>query len=177
MTQNIESDSQARKPGEDLLQELKWVHNVLRQDLALCQELAGQVAAGVAPEYVREQVKSLKTSSPLWKLRVNCLYYCHFVHAHHHTEDIALFPALRRTNPALGPVVDRLVADHRKVSGLLDQIEASAHALGTQDGTAPRARLVQALGDLSTDLLEHLAFEEEAIGPTLLEWETWPLYE
>lgn len=176
MTQHIESDPQARKPGELLLQELKWVHNALRQDLALCQELAGQVAAGVAPEYVREQVKSLQTSSPLWKLRVNCLYYCRFVHAHHHAEDVALFPALRRTNPALGPVVDRLVADHRKVSGLLDQIEASAHALGAQDGTAPRARLVQALGDLSTDLLEHLAFEEEAIGPTLLEWETWPFY-
>ena len=176
MTQHIESDPQARKPGELLLQELKWVHNALRQDLALCQELAGQVAAGVAPEYVREQVKSLQTSSPLWKLRVNCLYYCRFVHAHHHVEDVALFPVLRRTNPALGPVVDRLVADHRKVSGLLDQIEASANALGAQDGTAPRARLVQALGDLSTDLLEHLAFEEEAIGPTLLEWETWPFY-
>ena len=173
MTQHIDSDSQARKPGEHLLQELKWVHNALRQDLARCQELAGQVAAGAAPEYVREQVKSLQTSSPLWKLRVNCLYYCRFVHTHHHVEDIALFPALKRTNPALGPVVDRLVADHRKVSGLLDQIEASANALGAQDGTAPRARLVQALNDLSTDLLEHLAFEEEAIGPTLLEWETW----
>ena len=80
MTQNIESDPQARKPGEDLLQELKWVHNALRQDLALCQELAGQVAAGVAPEYVREQVKSLQTRSPLWKLRVNCLYYCRLLH-------------------------------------------------------------------------------------------------
>src|ERR1700681_2224533 len=105
----------------------QWVHNALRQ------ELAGQVAAGAAPEYVREQVKSLQSSSPLWKLRVNCLYYCRFVHAHHHTEDIALFPALKRANPALGPVVDRLVADHRKVSGLLDQIEASANALGAQD--------------------------------------------
>ncbi|HEX6551523.1 MAG TPA: hemerythrin domain-containing protein [Ktedonobacteraceae bacterium] len=173
MTQHINDDTHARKPGEHLLQELKWVHNVLRQDLALCQALARQVAAGVAPEYVREQVKSLQTSSPLWKLRVNCLYYCRFVHAHHHTEDVALFPALKRTNPALGPVVDKLVADHRKVSGLLDQIEASANALGEQDETDPRARLVQALNDLSTDLLEHLAFEEEAIGPTLLEWEAW----
>jgi len=44
MTQPIESDPQAKKPGEYLLQELKWVHNALRQDLALCQELAGQVA-------------------------------------------------------------------------------------------------------------------------------------
>lgn len=176
MTQHINDETQARKPGEHLLQELKWVHNALRQDLALCQELARQIAAGAASEYVREQVKSLQTSSPLWKLRVNCLYYCHFVHAHHHIEDVALFPALKRANPALGPVVDKLVADHRKVSSLLDQIEASAHALGEQDGTDHRTQLVQALNDLSTDLLEHLAFEEEAIGPTLLEWEEWSFY-
>ncbi|MDQ2716769.1 MAG: hemerythrin domain-containing protein [Chloroflexota bacterium] len=176
MTQHINDDTQARKPGEHLLQELKWVHNALRQDLVLCQELARQVTAGVAPDSVREQVKSLQTNSPLWKLRVNCLYCCRFVHAHHHSEDVALFPALRRTNPALGPVVDKLVADHRKISGLLDQIEVSAKALGEQDGTDPRARLVQALNDLSSDLLEHLAFEEEAIGPTLLEWDGWPFY-
>ena len=116
MTQHSESDPQASKPGEHLVHELQWVHNVLRQDLALCQELAGQVTAEVAPQYVRERVKSLQTSSPLWKLRVNCLFYCRLVHAHHHAEDVALFPALRSTTSALGPVMDRLVADHRKVS-------------------------------------------------------------
>jgi hypothetical protein len=36
MTQHSESDPQASKPGEHLVHELQWVHNVLRQDLALC---------------------------------------------------------------------------------------------------------------------------------------------
>ena len=31
-----------------------------------------------------------------------------------------------------------------------------------------------ALGDLATDLLAHLAFEEEALGPTILSLEEWP---
>ena len=168
-------DPQSSKPGEHLLRELKMIHNALRHDLAICRTLADQVAAGAAPECVREQTKSLQTSGPLWKLRVNCLYYCRFVHAHHTAEDVELFPALRRSNPGLGPVVDKLEADHRKVSSLLDEIEAGADALLVEDGSTARTRIVDALSDLATDLLAHLAFEEEAIGPTLLEWEEWPL--
>lgn len=167
-------DSQSRKPGEYLLRELKMIHNALRHDLAICRALADQVAAGASPEHVREQIKSLQTSGPLWKLRVNCLYYCRVVHLHHHLEDVELFTALRRSNPALGPVVDKLEADHWKVSSLLDQIEASTDALLVEDGTTARTRVVDALNDLATDLLVHLEFEEEAIGPTLLEWEEWP---
>jgi hypothetical protein len=59
-------------------------------------------------------------------------------------------------------------------SGLLDEIEASADALVLADGTSIRGRIVTALGDLATDLLAHLAFEEEALGPTTLELEEWP---
>jgi len=71
-------------------------------------------------------------------------------------------------------VVDKLMADHRQVSRLLDEIEASANALVVEDGTSIRVRIVTALGDLATDLLAHLAFEEEALGPTILSLEEWP---
>lgn len=175
MGQQVGDDPQARKPGEYLLNELKMVHNALRHDLAICRTLAEQVAVGAVPEHVREQIKSLQTSSPLWKLRVNCLYYCRIVHTHHTIEDVALFPAIRRSNPELGSVVDRLEADHRKVSHLLDEIEAGADAFLVQDGMTTRTRVVDALNDLATDLLAHLEFEEEAIGPVLLEWEELPL--
>ncbi len=43
-----------------------------------------------------------------------------------------------------------------------------------EDGTSIRVRLVNALGDLATDLLAHLEWEEEALGPTILELEEWP---
>ena len=85
-----------------------------------------------------------------------------------------LFPALQRVNPDLGPIVDKLKADHRQVSRLLDEIEASANALVVEDGASIRVRIVNALDDLATDLLAHLAWEEEALGPTILELDEWP---
>ena len=105
---------------------------------------------------------------------MNCLRYCAFVHEHHTNEDVALFPAVRRSAPQLGATVDRLESDHRVVAGLLDEIEAAARDL---DGAAAaRGRLVEALGTLSAHLLEHLAFEEEALAPVLASWKAWPFH-
>jgi hypothetical protein len=58
----------------------------------------------------------------LWRLKVSCLRYCSHVHAHHGAEDVLLFPALRAADPTIGPVVDRLEADHVRVSDLLDVV-------------------------------------------------------
>ena len=96
------------------------------------------------------------------------------MHAHHHAESVLLFPELRRSNPALGPVVDKLQADHEHVSTLLDDVEAAARELGERRQPGRPRRLVAALGQLSTDLLAHLAYEEESIGGTLRTWTSWP---
>jgi len=72
MTQPSTNYPQPRKPGEHLLESLKTIHNYLRHDLAVCQTLGEQVAAGAPPEHIKAQIESLQTSSPLWKLRVNC---------------------------------------------------------------------------------------------------------
>ena len=83
-----------------------------------------------------------------------------------------LFPAVRRAAPQhLAVTVDRLEVDHRKVSAVLNEIEALAHDL---DDSSARAALVEALTRLSTGLLEHLAYEEETIGPILDGWGEWP---
>ena len=96
------------------------------------------------------------------------------MHSHHNLEDAALFPALRSRDEALGPVIERLEAEHRVVSGLLDEVEAAAEGpLGEQ--AEARERLSAALGRLAGDLLEHLDYEEEALGPTLNGLEAWPV--
>src|SRR5687767_3912856 len=100
-------------PGEALVAELIWVHDRIRHDLDVLQRLSADVVAGISAGDVHAEIGRLQTNSPLWQLRVNCLYYCRVVHMHHRIEDIALFPELRRTNPALAPVVDRLESDHR----------------------------------------------------------------
>ena len=153
--------------GDGLVAELRWVHDMIRRDLETVRRMASEVSAGLPSEDVRAGIRSLAASGPLWQLKINCLHYCRFVHSHHHVESIMLFPELRRANPALGPVVDKLEADHASVSGLLDEVEAAAQALSGRDDPALRERLTGALQKLSTDLLAHLRYEEESISDTL----------
>jgi hypothetical protein len=152
--------------GKALFQELLWVHGAIRRDLGVVEELAGAVLSGLAAEEARERVEALKTSGPLWQLKVNCLRYCRFVHSHHNAEDALFFPTLRAANPGLAPVVDKLEADHRTVSDLLDEVEAAAGDLDGDD-EASRARLADGLKGLAAELLVHLDFEEREAGPTI----------
>jgi Hemerythrin HHE cation binding domain len=150
-----------------LFDELLWVHGMVRRDLETVQELAGDVGDGMPPEEVQRILDRLKTSGPLWQLKAGCLQYCRFVHSHHNLEDAALFPMLRRADPDLAPVVERLEADHRRVSDLLDTVEAAAAALDDAEEAEARRRVRHALDELAAHLLEHLELEERSVGPTL----------
>jgi hypothetical protein len=162
---SVFEDTPETERGQALFQELLWVHKVIRHDLDVLRRLAGEVLDGLDAEALRAELDALKTNGPLWKLKVNCLRYCRFVHMHHGAEDAMLFPALRRINPALDPIVARLEADHRAVSTLLDDIEAAAvKDLVSQD---ERLAVADALTELADHLLEHLEFEEREAGPTL----------
>jgi hypothetical protein len=63
--------------------------------------------------------------------------------------------------------VDRLEADHARVSDLLDVVEAGARALSDTDGGDARQRVIEGLRDLHVHLLEHLDYEERSAGPTM----------
>ena len=126
--------------GEALYQDLLWVHGLLRQDLATVERLAIEVSEGAGVEDVVAEVRALETTGPLWRLRASCLHYCRFVHHHHRLEDRALFPELRRTNPSLGPVVDRLQEDHRRVAGLLEGVESAVEVARTVRTRRPPAQ-------------------------------------
>ena len=164
-------EAEARGPetaqGRAMFEELLWVHSAIRRDLDRVEELAADVGDGLPGEAVREALDELKTNGPLWQLKVNCLRYCRFVHAHHGAEDRLLFPALRASDASVGPVVDRLEADHARVSDLLDAVEAAARALTEADGGAARQRVIAGLGDLQGHLLEHLDYEELNAGPPM----------
>jgi hypothetical protein len=171
----VETESQAPNPrGEAMVAELKWVHDMVRADLATIRELAADVQDGLPAEQVSAGIRSLAAGGPLWQLKVGCLHYCRFVHTHHHAESVLLFPALRRANPALGPVVDKLEADHVQVARLLDDVEAAAGDLADHDDPGVRRRLIAALQVLSTDLLAHLAYEEDNVSDTMRTMTGWP---
>jgi hypothetical protein len=163
-----------RSATNPLVQELARVHDLLRRDLRTCQDLADAALTGASSADLRTAVGRLAARNPHLRLGVDCLRYCQFVHAHHGAENASLFPAVRRSAPHLGTVVDRLEADHRVVSDLLDAVEAAAHQLDGADPASARTQLVEALGMLSHHLVEHLEVEERVLGPVLLSWEQWP---
>jgi hypothetical protein len=159
--------------GEALVEELKWVHGLIRRDLQTVRALAADLRTGLPGDQAVATVESLEVAGPLWRLKINCLQYCRFVHSHHHAESALLFPRLRLSNPALGPVIDKLEADHAQVADLLDEVSAAAADLASHEEPAVRTRLIDALGELSAVLLAHLDFEEEHIADALRTWRGW----
>ena len=154
-----------------LADQLRWVHAMLRRDLATVRDLARAVADGAAAADVRSELADLASRGPLFQLRATCLGYCQTLHSHHDGESDVLFPAVRAAAPHLREAVDRLEAEHQAVSDLLGEIE---RLTGGLEREASRRHLVDALTRLSTALLDHLEYEEETIGPVLEEWDEWP---
>ncbi len=153
--------------GRALYQLLLTVHAHIRRDLELVQQLAVDVRDGLAADRMREQLLELKRGGMLWQLQVGCLRYCSLVHLHHRLEDRDFFAELLDTNPAIAPVVERLRADHRRVSDDLDDVEAAARALERDDGRPARDAVVDALHALERNLLAHLEYEELSVEATV----------
>ncbi len=76
MAEAHEDMTQLTGPGERFVQELLWIHGILRDDLAIVRRLAEEVLNGEDPERVRIEISRLQTQSPLWQFKANCLYYC-----------------------------------------------------------------------------------------------------
>jgi hypothetical protein len=144
------------------------VHAAVRSELEQVERLSAEALGGLPAEQLTQQLDDLRQSSTLWRLRVDCLRYCYFVHSHHNAEDAVFFPELRESNPAIDPVIDRLEADHRRVSDRLDVVEAAAKALADDDGEPARKAVAEALQALGADLLAHLDYEEPNLEATIL---------
>lgn len=163
-------------PQTGMFRELLAIHAHLRRDLATVRRLADDVRAGITPPEIVAQVRDLETNSPLWRLKFGCLHYCRFVHLHHTIEDAALFPMVRRHDPSLHRVVDRLEEDHLMVHHITERIAAAAEQLADDPSAERRDGLVRALLQLEDHLLAHLAFEEASLGPLLSSWHHWPTH-
>lgn len=155
------------RDGNLVADELIWIHDSIRRDLGLVRELAADVAEGAEPGEVRERIDSMRTNGPLWKLKVNCLHYCRFVHHHHQLEDAMLFPFVRQARPDSDTIIDRLENDHAQLVDILDAVTDASGELDDDADAATRQAVVDALEQLAGHLTEHLAFEEENFVPLL----------
>jgi hypothetical protein len=157
-----------------MFRELLAIHAYLRRDLETVRRLAQEARDGLSPETILAEIRNLETNSPLWRLKFGCMHYCRFVHTHHTIEDAALFPMVRKHDPSLHRVVDRLEEDHLKVHHITERIAAVADKVPGDATGISRYELVAALSELEEHLLGHLAFEEESLGPLLSTWDQWP---
>ena len=150
-----------RQSQETLIQ----VHEHLRTELRELQEAAAQVAAGaMEPAAARSLLNRMAMRQNYWTLGTFCAQYCRVVSIHHTIEDYQMFPALRRGDESLRPVLDRLHEEHEIIAEQIDRVDRALVAMmNDHSGIDQVRRVADELGDM---LLSHLAYEEdELLGP------------
>ena len=143
-------------------QHLVDIHDALRAELGQLRDVVEQVAAGSVPAgAARSLLNTMAMRQNNWTLGAFCESYCRIVTGHHTLEDRSVFPHLRRAQPDLGPVLDRLHDEHEVIAGVLDRVDQALVALVSRpDGMAE----VRAAVDLLTDTMRsHLAYEERQL--------------
>jgi hypothetical protein len=156
-------------------QHLVDIHDHLRTELATVRDLVDQVRRGsLAVGAARSVINTMTMRQNNWTLGAYCQSYCRIVTGHHTLEDLSVFTHLRRREPGLGAVLDRLHEEHVVIHDVLEQVDAALVGLvgtpidvpaGGADSTA-LDELQRALDLLTDTLLSHLSYEErELIGP------------
>ena len=129
------------------------VHGALRRDL-----LRGREVAATSPYPEGRQRKALGE---------HVVWLMDFLHAHHTGEDEGLWPVVRAKNPAAGPLLDSLEADHLRIEPAAAALRSAGvrYAASSEDDT--RADLVTALDDLAVELFPHLDREVAEAMPVV----------
>jgi alkanesulfonate monooxygenase SsuD/methylene tetrahydromethanopterin reductase-like flavin-dependent oxidoreductase (luciferase family) len=163
-------DDTAYTPAQQAApQHLIDVHDHLRGELAQVRDVIDQVRRGLlSVGQARSVINTMTMRQNSWTLGAYCESYCRIVTGHHTLEDRSIFPHLRRRQPSLTHVIDRLEEEHHVIADVLEQVdEALVGMVGTDGyGTAGREALdeLQRAVDLLTDtLLSHLAYEEREL--------------
>ncbi|MFF3443070.1 LLM class flavin-dependent oxidoreductase [Streptosporangium sp. NPDC002721] len=150
-------------PGEQATgRHLIDVHDQLRQELAEIRRLIEEVTAGAMdPGVARSHINTMTMRQNNWTIGVYCESYCRIVTTHHTIEDQSLFPHLRRADPRLKPVVDRLEQEHHVIHEVLEGVDRALVAFVSE----PEGhKALRAAMDLLTDsLLSHLSYEEREL--------------
>jgi hypothetical protein len=162
---------QAGRRGEQgwALTRLIGLHNGMRNDLALLRRAVAAATEDGAEAYAAAAaLDDLSFRQPGWSLQAYCTEFCGFVHEHHSVEDTMLFPALQQQagqEPRLRGVIDKLMADHRILTGYLDEVEKTLGAL--PGDAAARTAAAAAVERLAEHLEAHLDFEEGNLASAL----------
>jgi hemerythrin-like domain-containing protein len=84
---------------------------------------------------------------------------------HHTIEDQTMFPGLARHEPSLSPVIERLSAEHETIAEVLTSLDEALVTMVTDP--AGLHDVAARTNELATQLLAHLAYEEEQLLPAI----------
>jgi hemerythrin-like domain-containing protein len=91
----------------------------------------------------------------------------HFLHSHHAGEDDGLWPLVRMTDPATGDLLDRMDADHARISPAIDTLSAAGRRYARDSSDEARVALATSLAELREVLDPHLRAEEDEAMPVV----------
>jgi alkanesulfonate monooxygenase SsuD/methylene tetrahydromethanopterin reductase-like flavin-dependent oxidoreductase (luciferase family)/hemerythrin-like domain-containing protein len=149
------------------------VHDHLRQELGQVRDLLDQVRRGVVSAGdARAVLNEMTMRQNNWTLGAYCSAYCAVVAQHHGLEDNSIFPHLRRSDPGLGSVLDRLEEEHVVIHDVVEGVDRALVNLIQHPGDFTE---LQQTVDLLTDtLLSHLSYEEQNIVEPLARYGFYP---
>jgi iron-sulfur cluster repair protein YtfE (RIC family) len=159
--------------GAAIGRHLVEVHDHFRAELASVRDILDQVrdaAANIGDARAAVQQMALRLND--WTLGGYCQALCQQLTGHHSLEDEDIFPYLRRSQPDINPVIDRLNAEHHVIHELLDRLDAALiHLVQHPTEFGPVVDTV----DLLTDTLgSHFAYEERELIPPLVRFGFFP---
>ena len=131
------------------------MHDALRRDFARTRSVL--TADATAPQQQRTAVAA------------HVPFMLEFLHAHHSSEDLHLWPMVRDRDASLGPLLDSMSRDHAAIAAHVDALTEAAGRYSTDAGGRARGGLVDALDAFSAVLLPHLAREEAEMMPRVSE--------
>ncbi|NYJ05777.1 hemerythrin domain-containing protein [Petropleomorpha daqingensis] len=129
------------------------VHAALQRDLRRARDVLG---AAPPPEGGQRRA-----------LGAHVQWLMQFLHGHHTGEDDGLWPLVRDRNPAAGPLLDSLEADHARIAPAAEAVTAAAREYATTTTDGPRAALLAALDRLVEVLVPHLDREVAEAMPVV----------
>jgi alkanesulfonate monooxygenase SsuD/methylene tetrahydromethanopterin reductase-like flavin-dependent oxidoreductase (luciferase family) len=148
--------------GRLVAQHLIDVHDMLRTELGELRGVLARVRDGaMSAADARSELHQMALRQNDWTLGAFCARYCAVVAQHHGLEDDSIFPHLVRTEPELGPVVDRLVEEHVVIGDAIHRVDRALveHITGDDDFEP----IQEAIDFLTDALLSHLSYEEHEL--------------
>lgn len=154
-------------------QHLVEVHDHLRHELSQVRDLLEQVRQGaMTAGRARAVLNEMTMRQNNWTLGAYCAAYCSMITQHHGLEDRAIFPHLRRADPVLVPVIDRLEQEHVIIHEVVDDVDRALVNLIRAPGEF--SELQEAVDTLTDALSSHLAYEEQQIAEPLSRFGFFP---